>query len=55
MLTTGLYEIKGKDSLELHVWHANVSARKFYESLGLQTVQHKMRINLRDEKNDDLK
>jgi diamine N-acetyltransferase len=32
----------GVHTIELHVWEANTGARRFYESLGLCTVQRRM-------------
>jgi ribosomal protein S18 acetylase RimI-like enzyme len=29
-------------TIELHVWEANTGARRFYESLGLRSVQRRM-------------
>lgn len=33
---------QGVQTIELHVWEVNTGARRFYESLGLQTVQRRM-------------
>ncbi len=40
---------QGVQTIELHVWEANVGACHFYESLGLQTVQRRMTWDLEDE------
>jgi ribosomal protein S18 acetylase RimI-like enzyme len=37
---------KGVDSIELHVWHSNSGAIRFYESLGFTTIQHRMKSQI---------
>ena len=40
---------RGVHTIELHVWEANTGARRFYESLELQTVQRRMTWELEEE------
>ena len=40
---------QGVQIIELHVWEANASARRFYESLGLRSVQRRMTWELEEE------
>ena len=40
---------QGVQTIELHVWEVNTGARRFYESLGLRTVQRRMTWELEEE------
>ncbi|MFN2108647.1 MAG: GNAT family N-acetyltransferase [Anaerolineae bacterium] len=40
---------QGVQTIELHVWEANTGARRFYESLGLHSVQQRMIWELEEE------
>lgn len=37
---------KGAKSLELHVWESNKNARQFYEHMGFESIQRKMKKSL---------
>lgn len=45
---------QGVQTIELHVWETNTDARRFYASLGLQTVQHRMTWELGIEDDDEV-